>query len=80
MTDAYLCLADRDGLKAVLPETAFSKRQLARLVENRTDRMALWTVLDPQEAQVIDSLLQEAEYIPAMRYLESYIQHWGRVI
>ncbi|MDX1927981.1 MAG: hypothetical protein SFV81_15760 [Pirellulaceae bacterium] len=80
MTNAYLCLADRDGLKTVLPETAYSKRELARLMADRKDRLALWTVLNPLEAQVLESLLQHAEYIPAMRYLESNIRYWGRAI
>jgi hypothetical protein len=78
MTDAYLCLADRGGLKTVLLETELSKRQIASLMEDRSDRMAFWTVLDPLEAQVIDSLLEAAEYSPALYYLESKSRFLGR--
>ena len=80
MMHAYLGWADQNGLRAFQPETESAPRRLTRNTELRSDRVAVWMVLDTAASHAIEFLLQSADYREAWNYFQSHSAHFGRVI
>lgn len=80
MTHAYLGLADSDGLKTLLPETDSLQRRFSQRIRDDRQQIAVWSVLDSHAVDVIQQLLDAADYRTAWRYLQSHSAHFGRLV
>ncbi len=79
MKHAYLGWIDRDGLKGFQPETESVDRFLNRL-RHHHDRhtVGIWSVLDTEVLETIQSLLDAAEYQAALHCLLSHAAFVGQ--
>lgn len=79
MKHAYLGWIDREGLKGFQPETESVDRFLNRLRQQH-DRhtVGIWSVLDSEVLDTIQTLLDAAEYQAALHCLLSHAAFVGQ--
>jgi len=77
---AYLGWADQNGLRDFQLETESARNSLTKNTKLRSDRVAVWMVLDTAASHAIEFLLQSADYREAWNYFQSHSAHFGRLI
>ena len=78
MKHAYLGWIDRDGLKGFQPETESVDRFLNRLRQQQNRQtIGIWSVLDAEVIEAIQTLLDAAEYQAALHCLLSHAAYVG---
>ena len=80
MMQAYLGWADHSGLRVLQPETDLTQRRFIQNLSDDHDRVAVWIVADSTVLQVLDFLLNSADYREAWTYLQSHSAYFGRLI
>jgi len=79
MKHAYLGWIDREGLKGFQPETDSVDRLLNRLRQQHDrDTVGIWSVLDTEVLDTIQTLLDAAEYQAALHCLLSHAAFVGQ--
>ena len=81
MLQAYVGMASRSGLTALVPESEPLVRQLVEMASRATREAAVcvWAVMSDEEADRIRSQLESGEFGPALVTLNQGALHFGPI-
>ncbi len=75
--DAYLAIVDRSGLRALLNESPAAAHVATEMLNCLPASTCYWAVIETAAAAVIRELLDDAEPLLAMRFLQSQAHECG---